>query len=131
MPGVRDEAPLLFIALGDRLDDSSGEQQDQAKDCQQAKQGDAAARKQERAEGGETSSAIEENHPDSHTGGLLVITVIPNKSPLPAAFQNALGIFERGCRIHSGDLSGIRRDDIAGSVQQNGKVSGFIRRFRR
>ena len=59
--GIGDELLLLFIALGNRTDNTVGQNQQQHQHRQQAQHGQCHAGQQGRAEGGQAPSAVQEN----------------------------------------------------------------------
>ena len=131
MAGIGDELLLLFIALGHRTDNAVGQNQQQHQHRQQAQQGQCHTGQQSRAEGGQAPPAVQEND----AGGVpflrqYQIAIIVQEAAGVTRFKRRLGIQFRRRLIHSGDLTGVRLDDLAVLIQVHREKAGLVRGLR-
>ena len=127
VPGVRDEALLLFVALRDRTHDPPGKHQQEQKDRERAAERDADAGVQGIAEGRELPLAVEEDQHGFPVAGRAAIAVLVGKALFPPGGVHQLreggGFFlaQRGevVQIDAGETAvGEPRREKAGLVGQ-------------
>ena len=126
VPGVGDEALLLFVALRHGAHHAAGEGENEQEHREQAERGDGKAREEERPERVEIAAAVEEEQQRAVLRVRFAPAVIVDEAALLAALERILRVFDGVRHVDGGDLPGVDAQDVAGFVHGDGEESALI-----